>query len=59
MLILRQLGDSSGKTPSLDLCLYGKTLRADSNYTEQFRVTNKWHLSLTNASAPVSSREPA
>ena len=48
MLILRQLGDSSGKTPSLDLCLYGKTLRADSNYTEQFRVTNKWHLSLTN-----------
>lgn len=47
-LILRQLSDSSGETPSLDLCLYGKTLRADSNYTEQFRVTNKWHLSLTN-----------
>ena len=47
-LILRQLGDSSGKTPSLDLCLYGKTLYADSDYAPQFRVTNKWHLSLTN-----------
>ena len=47
-LILRQLRDSSSETPSLDLCLYGKTLRADSEYAEQFRVTNKWHLSLTN-----------
>ena len=40
-LILRQLRDSSSETPSLDLCLYGKTLRADSEYAEQFRVTNK------------------
>lgn len=47
-LILRQLRDSSGETPSLDLCLYGKTLRADSEYAEQFRVLNKWHLSLTD-----------
>lgn len=47
-LILRQLGDSSGKTPSLDLCLYGKTLYADSDYAPQFRVTNKWHLTLTD-----------
>ena len=47
-LILRQLRDSSSETPSLDLCLYGKTLRADSEYTDQFRVSNKWHLSLTD-----------
>ena len=47
-LILRQFSDGSGETPSLDLCLYGKTLRADSNYFSQFRVTNKWRLSLTD-----------
>lgn len=47
-LILRQLRDSSSETPSLDLCLYGKTLRADSEYAEQFRVSNKWHLTLTD-----------
>lgn len=47
-LILRQLSDSSGETPSLDLCLYGKTLYADSDYAPQFRVTNKWHLTLTD-----------
>ena len=47
-LILRQLRDSSSENPSLDLCLYGKTLRADSEYAEQFRVSNKWHLTLTD-----------
>lgn len=47
-LILRKLSDSSSETPSLDLCLYGKTLRVDSNYPAQFRVSNKWHLTLTD-----------
>lgn len=47
-LILRKLRDSSSETPSLDLCLYGKTLRVDSNYPAQFRVSNKWHLTLTD-----------
>ena len=47
-LILRKLSGSSSENPSLDLCLYGKTLRADSNYPAQFRVSNKWHLTLTD-----------
>ena len=47
-LILRQLRGSSSENPSLDLCLYGKTLHADSEYAEQFRVSNKWHLTLTD-----------
>ncbi len=47
-LILRQLRGNSSENPSLDLCLYGKTLRADSEYAEQFRVFNKWDLSLTD-----------
>lgn len=47
-LILRKLSDSSSELPSLDLCLYGKTLRVDSNYPAQFRVSNKWHLTLTD-----------
>lgn len=47
-LILRKLSGSSSENPSLDLCLYGKTLRVDSNYPAQFRVSNKWHLTLTD-----------
>ena len=47
-LILRKLSDSSSEAPLLGLCLYGKTLHADGEFTEQFRVLNKWHLSFTD-----------
>lgn len=47
-LILRPLSGSSSENPSLDLCLYGKTLRVDGDYPAQFRVSNKWHLTLTD-----------
>ena len=33
---------------SLSLCLFGKTLRADSSYMKQFRVTNESYLALSD-----------
>lgn len=36
------------KKASLSLCLFGKTLRADSSYTKQFRVTNESYLALSD-----------
>ena len=33
---------------ALSLCLFGKTLRADSSYTKQFRVTNESYLALSD-----------
>ena len=47
-LLLRPDTEYTRANASLSLCLFGKTLRADSSYTKQFRVTNKSYLALSD-----------
>ena len=47
-LLLRPNTEYTRTNAALSLCLFGKTLRADSSYTKQFRVTNESYLALSD-----------
>ena len=47
-LLLRPNTEYTRTNAALSLCLFGKTLRADSSYMKQFRVTNESYLALSD-----------